>query len=246
MRSLIFLLLVISASAQTFKEYDENSSDFTTSTTITATGTMNVASGDLVVACVAMGSATTTAVLGVSDGGSNSMTCLAGSGGDATVGAVTICYKENATANATASWTATYDLARPYRWIGVANYSGMATASVVDAGPTCNVAGCNSATTGTDRTASNLTTTQANTLLLACSYDNNGNTWTMQNSFNARAGTSGQDAMLADKSVSSTGSYPAGNFATVGSSAGYVSSFAAFKVAGGAPPPLRRRRPITQ
>jgi hypothetical protein len=114
----------------------------------------------------------------------------------------------------------------------VAHYTGVATSSALDQS-SCNDATCATDTNSANRTDTNVTTTQAAEMLTACSYERDNHTFTAANSFNLRiAGT--PDIQLADKAVSSTGSYPNGNWATVtgGSFNNYVSAFGTFKAAG--------------
>lgn len=245
-----FLLLVLlgtfSLSAQTFKAFTENA-DSPPTNSISTTSTLNVASGDTLIACVGRGRFGKTLTL--SDGGSNTSWTQVGStsssGAGETVGDIDMWVLPNATANATATITATFsDATVLFRWIGVAVYSGLATSSVTDQA-SCSVAGCG-ATTSANVTAVNVTTTQANELLVFCGYNNNAATWTAANSFNMRAGTSAKDSQLADKTVTSTGSYPGGNVATLSTSVGQVGVFGTFKAAGGGTSPLPRRRPIIQ
>jgi hypothetical protein len=240
MRILIATLIAASVYGQTFKAYTENSQSAPTNS-IATTSTLNIASGDTVVACVGRGRFGETVTL--TDGGANTSWTKAGStsssGAGETVGDVDLWVLTNATANATATITATFTTSTVvFRWIGVGLYSGLATSSVIDQS-SCSVAGCG-ATTSTNVTAVNVTTTQPNELLVYCGYNNNAANWTAANSFNLRAGTSSKDAQLADKIVSSTGSYPSGNVATLSASVGQVGVFGTLKAAGGSPA-IRRR-----
>lgn len=201
-----------------------------TGTTV-SNNSINIASGDTVLVCIGRGVGSST-ISGVTDGGSNTFTKVGSTSTSTsdTVGAVDMWVKTNATANATATITATFNTSVTFRWIASAQYTGVATSSAVDQS-SCAEATCTTTTSSTNVSAVNVTTTQANELLAYCGYNNAAANWTAANSFNLRTGTTGMDRNLADKVVSSTGSYPNGNIATMSASAGQVGVFGTFKAA---------------
>jgi len=191
---------------------------------IATPGTLNVQSGDLIVVLVGA----------VNDFGVSTAVC----GSDSlTLGPtfydsgnnykVSLYYKQNASANAAATCTISFTVAQLYRVIAAANYGGVATSGGV-LQSSCNNAGCSTvASASTSRTAQNVTTTTANTVLIAAGVDwDGGNTLTAANGFTLRL--NGTTPFLLDKSVTSTGTHPSGNFATASLSQMYVSLFAVF------------------
>jgi hypothetical protein len=235
--ALVCVLVCSSAYAQTFKSYRSGSAGGP-ATSVSTSATMNVATGDLVVLFVGHSGTSLEVAPTVSDGGSNTATCPdtpSTAQATGTPGSLWMCYVQNATANATATWTSTWGTNRSFIEIMASNYSGMATSSVLDKGPVCNVSGCNSASTGGSRSAVNTSTTgQANELLVAGTYEDNTSNWTAAQSYNLRTGTSALDHQFADVNVTSTGAYPGGNFATVNTTTvNYLSVFATFKAASG-------------
>lgn len=138
--------------------------------------------------------------------------------------------KYGSTANASATCTVTYGSASTFRFIGAGHWGGIATASALDQS-SCNSISCDSlATSATSRTALNVTTTQADELLVGIAVDwDGGLTHTAANSFNIRL--DGNTVVLADKVVSSTGTYPSGNFTTASPAQRYLSFFLTFKAA---------------
>jgi len=197
--------------------------------TITTSTNLDVATNDLLV-CQAGRYEFDNQDWSTVDCGANSLT----KAGVTTVTAahyiVSYWYKEGATAGSTTCAAANPGYASTYNGIQCMNYSGVATSSALD-GFSCNSASCNDiAASSTNRTAQNITTTNANDLLVAFELSwNNDHTYTAAGSFNRRSAASGVHWGAFDKIVSSTGSYPAGNFATVDSSDQYISGFMAFK-----------------
>jgi hypothetical protein len=227
------LILVVACCAQTPGVYRQGSAS-PAATSIATSASMNVATNDLIVACVGSGASQAGLDgLVVSDGVSNTLTCdsLFDFG---TPGQLIMCYKAGAVANTAATWTATWSSTHSFRLINAMNYAGMATTNPLDQGPSCQNATCDASATSSNRTAVNLAATNnANDLLVACTYEDNFSDWTAANSFNLRATLTGADHMFADKTVSSTGVYPNGlNFGTVSTTTvNYLSKFAAFKAA---------------
>jgi len=216
-----------------FKAYNFGSASASLNTI--ASGTINVAAGDLIVACIGRGIFGLT-VTGFTDGGTNNtgwtkVGATSSSGAGQTVGDVDMWVKTNATANAGAVIAATLSSASTFRNIQVATYGNMATTSgaLIDQS-SCSIAGC-AQTTSTAVTAVNVTTTQANELLVYCGYNNLAAGWTAANSFNLRSGTANVDAQLADRIVATTGTYPSGNIALLDSNVGQVGVFGTFKSA---------------
>jgi hypothetical protein len=216
-----------------FKAYNFGGSAASLSTV--ASGTINVATGDLIVACVGRGIFGLT-VTGITDGGTNNtgwtkVGTTSSSGAGQTVGDLDMWVKTNAAANAAGAITATLSSASTFRDIRVATYGNMATTAgaLIDQS-SCSVAGCGTATS-TSVTAVNVTTTQANELLVYCGYNNNTTNWAEANSFTLRGGIIAVAANLADRIVASTGTYPSGDIATLNAAAGQVGVFATFKSA---------------
>lgn len=240
MRPVILLLILVSIpvfaqSPPAFKSFATGSGAADLATIATST-TLNVAPGDAVIVCIGRGRFGRT-IGSITDGGSNSSFTQVGStstsGVGETVGDVDMWILTGASANAAATFTATFAAGATsiFRWIGAGVYSGIATSSAIDQS-SCSVAGCGS-TTSANVTAVNVTTTQADELLAYCGYNNNASTWTGASSFTMRAGTSGIDSQLADRVVSATGTYPSGNIATLSNTPGQVGVFGTFKAATG-------------
>lgn len=198
-----------------------NSADLT----ISSVATLNVAAGDLVIVLLSgSNTADTPSVVCGSDSLSLAKTETASSY------RADVWYKENASANAAATCTATWSNQSDWRSITAVNYSGVATSgSLVYS--SCNSATCNAlAASSTSRTAQNVTTgaPNASALLIGCGIDWDGDvTHTLANSYNKRI--NGTTPFLLDKNVTSTGTYPSGNFSTVGSAQQYMSFFLVFK-----------------
>lgn len=250
MKIIVFLIVAaFSVHAQIAYKAASYSENLPASTgTTVASNSINIASGDAVIVCVGRGIGAST-ISGVTDGGSNTFTKVGSTSTSTTdtVGAVDMWIKTGATANATATITATFNTSVNFRWIATAQYTGVATSSAIDQS-SCAEATCATTTSSANVSAVNVTTTQADELLAYCGYNNATANWTAANSFNLRSGTSGMDRNLADKVVSSTGSYPNGNIATMSASVGQVGVFGTFKAAagGGGSPTAVRRRPIIQ
>jgi len=125
----------------------------------TTSGTMNVASGALIVVGVKHNSGVS--VSAVSDGGSNSLVYV-GTATNASAGqSLDIWRKENATANAAATWTATIGSAA-YPAIRAVQFSGAALASALDAS---NFAGFSDASSTV--TSGSFTPAQTNEVAIA-------------------------------------------------------------------------------
>jgi len=151
-----------------------NGEDITGSSVTTVdtdSGTMNVAAGALLVAGVKHNSGVS--LTSVTDGGSNSFTYAGVSGTNAAAAQeVEIWYKQNASANATATFTATTGSAA-YPGIVVMQFSGVATASSLD------TTASNSADANTTVTSNSFTPAQTNEVVVAFAQDNgNGGVWT--------------------------------------------------------------------
>lgn len=202
----------------TFKGESHTNAD-PSSTTIATPGTLNVATGDFIVVTVGVNSnPTVTLACGV-----DSLTEVKswfGSDGYT----VKTFIKQNATANAAATCTATFSFAQTFRSIGAANFSGVATSGGA-LQTSCNDASCNTlASTSTTRTAQNVTTTTANTLLLCTGINwNGGITFSGSNGFST--GITGVTPFMSYKSINATGSHPAGACGTVNSTDQYASHF---------------------
>lgn len=150
-----------------------NGEDITGSgvTSLATSSTMNVASGNLLVAFIKHSSGVS--ISSVTDGGSNSFTDSGISGVNSAVGqAVSVWYKQNATANATATITANFG-STSYPAIGVVQFSGVATSSAYDTGATGFADASGSVTSGS------FTPAQTNSVAIAGAQENtNGGTWT--------------------------------------------------------------------
>lgn len=119
--------------------------------------------------------------------------------------------------------------AETYRRIMVGVATGIATSSPLDQS-SCNVAACDALSShATNRTAQNVTTTTANQLLVAITSEWVTHTFTAAGGFTKVSGL--YDVSMYYRIVSSSGSYPNGNFATVDDASDdqYLSVFATFK-----------------
>jgi hypothetical protein len=207
----------------TFKSSSQQNVD-AAGTTISTPGTLNVAAGDLIVVGVATSAAsapTITVACGV-----DSLTQIQQIfDSDDGPYAIALFYKENATANATATCTATTPN-QAFRAIGAANYSGIVTSSSL-MGSSCNGASCNDLSVSTtNRTAQNIVTANKG-LLVAFIIDWNGTTHTAANGYTLRY--DGTTPAYLDKVGQAAGTYPSGNFSTVSPTDNYLAIFAAFR-----------------
>mgnify|MGYP005608401953 FL=1 len=189
-------------------------------TTIATSATMNVAAGDFI---VVMALGLNFAVSGIVCGTDTLTEVKSTTDSGVGLGMKTF-IKQNASANASATCTATFGGSATNRFIVAANYSGVATSGGA-LNTSCNDASCSAiAATSTSRTAQNVTTTTARTLMIGVGLNVAINqTVTGANSFTPRL--TADYLFLNDKSVSVTGSYPAGNFGTVATTDQYVSHF---------------------
>jgi hypothetical protein len=150
-----------------------NGEDITGSnvTTVATSDTMNVAAGALLVAGVKYNSGVS--VASITDGGSNSFTYAGATGTNASSAQeIQIWYKQNASANATATFAATTGSAS-YPGIVVMQFSGVATASALDTTTS------NSADANFTVTSGSFTPAQTNEVVVAMAQDNgNGGVWT--------------------------------------------------------------------
>jgi hypothetical protein len=199
-------------------------------TTFTTTGTLNIASGDFVVVLVAYYSFDETLPDAESIGG-QALTLAHSSYVAGEKYRIRLLYKSNCSANSAATFvidTSTANNAINFVGVAAACYSGIAASSAFDTAA-CNDATCTAlATSSTSRTTQNITTANANSLIVCAGIDWDGNkTHTAANSFNKRL--NGTTPFMFDKIVSSTGSYPGGNFSTTNTADQYLAITAAFK-----------------
>ena len=196
----------------------------TVSITWDLTGTLNLAAGDFVY----IGVGATVDATAVTVGGQSATKISVNT---AEGYSVAHWYLANASADSAATVTITANGGN-YAVGAAANYSGVATSSVLDQSA-CNVSGCNAQTdSATTHTSQNVTTTQANELLCYwdVSWDNKtsmtaGTNWTKRTAAGTKAW------VLLDRIVSSTGTYPSATVVTVDDTAddGYYSMIATFK-----------------
>lgn len=142
-------------------------------------------------------------------------------------------YLANASANASAAISVTCDNTISWSACLAANYAGVATSSPLGQ-VACNTSGCAGlSSSSTNRTTQNITTTVADSLLIAIGHEWNGTTTlTAANGYTKRAGgTNGTTHWLFDKSVNATGTYPNGHFATSNSADTYLGFSASFALA---------------
>jgi hypothetical protein len=163
--ALVLLFIAVQgAQAQSLVSHTEGSNKTaSTQSTIATSSTMNVASGNTLVACVRQGT-NNTAPSSVGDGGSNAFTHITAS--DATFNStnlLSLWVNQNSVANATATFTATWGTAQAFNSILVRQYSGVALSGAVDASGTGTAAGPVSSVT-----SSAFTTTQAAELIAVC------------------------------------------------------------------------------
>lgn len=140
--------------------------DTPAATTVATSSTLNVASGDLLIALVTFEDGAGDEVISITDGGSNSFTFTTGDDVHAsgnTANAYPL-FLLSATANATATFTATLDQSRPYRRIDVMQYrpSGGTTSKDISgtreaSGTGTSIASGTFSTTGTNGVACGMT-----------------------------------------------------------------------------------------
>jgi chitodextrinase len=142
-------------------------------------------------------------------------------------------YKENASAKSAATFTANLSGAAMYRRIMVWQISGAATSGALDQVSTPFAA------SATAQTCSNITTSQADEIILAGISEWAAHSFTAGSSFTNRYVNSGTDFIALDRIVASTGTYPNGTLATVSSASDnkYACVMASFKanLSGGTP-----------
>lgn len=199
-----------------------NANQDSSASNITTTGSLTVGAGDLIVVLVAVANQSITAVTCGSNSLTSGLTWLMPS----PQYAVQLWYKQNAVAGTT-TCTATFNDVGTFRAIAAANYSGAATSGGI-LQSSVNPSGSTLYATSTNRTASNVTTTTANTILIAggVNWDGTAGALTGANGHTVRI--NGVTEFLLDKFVTSTGSYPGGNFGTTASNDQYMSFYAVF------------------
>lgn len=145
-------------------------------TSIATSATMNVAAGNLIVVGVKHNSSVT--VSSVTDGGSNSLT-KAGTATNVAAGqSIDIWYKLNASANATATWTATAGSA-PYLSIAALQFSGVATSNALDVAEFTGTADA-----AITVTSGSFTPAQTNEVAIAIAQENsNGSVWSTTSNY---------------------------------------------------------------
>lgn len=194
-------------------------------TTITTANNLAISSGDLVVCYTwaSVGNPTVTC------GGSNTLSLgksVSISPGDPFY--FQAYYKANSSAN-TGTCSAVWPSDAQWKSMSCVSYGGIATSSPLDQS-SCNDATCSGISyESTQLTAQNVTTTQANELLLAASvmWDNNAD-FTQVSPYTFR-GTDGTLFGLFDGVVTSTGTYPNQSFGTVAVMDEYLSIFTTWK-----------------
>lgn len=208
----------------TFRDYRSNV-EWSNVTTLATSGTLAVTAGDLIVVMVGIAGTQTSITVTC---GSDSLTLAKSSANIYNNYQTRLFYKQNASANATASCSTTFTTASGATYIQAANYGGVATSSALKE-VSCNDAACETtADSATSRTAQNVTTTAANSLLIGVGHEaSTSKTWTVANSYTVRSANPGFIWWF-DKSVNATGTHPNGNFATGNSADEYTSLFAAF------------------
>jgi len=144
-------------------------------------------------------------------------------------------YLSNASADPSAITTVNYSSIdnATYRNVYVAVYTGISLTDPNDGFSNVNVGtDLNLATSSTNRTAQNITTTNANDLLLGYFLNyNNSLTATAADGWTIRGGSGAQPSNFSEKIVSNIGVYPNGNYATVNSADTYMAIFTAWKLA---------------
>jgi len=192
------------------------------------TGTLTIASDDLIVCFSRVGGGYSTS--GITCGASNTLTGSA---------AVVFSTPENMNFKAfykagavggDSTCTATYSSASATNMtLFCATYSGVATTSALDQ-TSCSNASCDAfgAYDG-NRTAVNVSTTTNVQLLIGAAVERyDSHSYTADNSFTLRTISTGVRYTMLDKVTSASGTYPNGNFATTGADP-YVSLFLTFK-----------------
>ncbi|MBI5734049.1 MAG: hypothetical protein HY973_03870, partial [Candidatus Kerfeldbacteria bacterium] len=202
-----------------------NGSAETAVASIATSGTLNVTTGDLLVAVVAHYNSPSRTVSSLSDGTNNFILVPNSRYTDADGSVVEMWYKENATAKTSATFTANLSGTALYRRIMVWQISGAATSGALDQVSTP------SSGSSTSQTCSNITTTQADEIMLAGISEWAAHTYTAGSSFTNRFVNGITDFIALDRIVASTGTYPGGTLATASSAADnkYACVMASFK-----------------
>lgn len=145
-----------------------------------------------------------------------------------------IWYKVNAASSGSTTCTATYTSATGYRVIMAANYTITGGSATLQAS-TCNTSSACTAleASSTNRTSANLTTSTANTLQIAAGIDWSGGTinHTAAGGYTLRldgSSTPSDVQFYYDRVVTSTGTYPSGNFGTTSTADQYMTFFITF------------------
>ena len=200
------------------------------SLTFASTGTVNIAQGDFVVALFAYYSFDEALPDSETIGG-QALTLAHSSYVAAEKYRLRVLYRENCSAVSNATFAESSETGSNtfnYAACAVAVYSGIASSGSYDNGA-CNDATCTAlAASSTSRTTQNITTINANSLIVCAGVDwNGGLTHTAANSFNKRVTST--TPFIFDKIVSSTGTFPSGNFSTTNTADNYLAITAAFK-----------------
>ncbi|MFA5991687.1 MAG: hypothetical protein WC794_05600, partial [Candidatus Doudnabacteria bacterium] len=193
------------------------------SASVSTGATLNIATGDLIVAVVTSGGSAST-IQGVTDG-TNSLIYVPGSRATDAGGAVIeMWYLENATAKNSATFTATLSATSFVRSISVWQIAGAATSGALDQVNT------QSTTDNVNQTVQNVTTTQPDEIIIAGFMEFMlHNTFTVGSGFTKRGSFSYSVGL--ERIVSTTGTYPSGTMVTVDSTSNnnYLGSIATFK-----------------
>lgn len=171
-------------------------------TTIAATAA-NHTTGNTVIVWISNYTGGQPSVSSIADTAGNTYT-IAGAVGHGDASHSLECWSAtNITGNASNVVTATFSASAAYRVIIVAQYSGLATSAVYDAGGTLSISA-----NGTTHTCNSLTSTQADEVIIGAYIQWVGAATSMSasGSYNLRASSGGAWALV-DQIVASTGSY---------------------------------------
>jgi len=230
-----YLLVTTCTQAQTFRAWSSGAND-ANGTNISTGSLGNAAAGELCACCVSAFTTADAVSSVTATGNTTGWARLSGSRvTSAGTGFIEIWYKENLAAATAMTVTANFSSAQSYRRIMCGRYSGMASLSAAD------VAATGSGNSNAPDTA-NLTTTQANELLMACAVMATTTTyssWNLATLTGTERGEAGSDSGYADANATATFTDDAN--VTASASGDWLITFGTFKASGGAPLPAKRR-----
>lgn len=198
-------------------------------TTLATSATINVTSGDVI---IVWGGGASNVDISCAGSPSPGTFTEVRDNWDATNAYKTAVYRLVATSTqANVTFTLTYGSSSLFRSIGAAVFHTSSGTFAFDEASTAGTAGQLQTPNTANRTATNITADVADSLLIGFGLDwDGGGTLTGANGFAVALNNVSFTPFMAWKQVSSTGSYPAGNYGTMSPSDEYFGDFIAFSI----------------